>query len=79
MIEKITLCVADESGSFVEVKESNLKLQSILDTAIADDFSEINFVMQNIGADELKLSEKFRFAILLGSYLKEIKENADRN
>ncbi len=78
MIEKITLCVADESGSFVEVRESSQKLQSVLDIAIADDFSEINFIVQSIGDEEIRIAEKFRFAVVINSYKKEIKENAIR-
>ena len=77
MIEKITIQIADESGNLIEVEESDLQLQSRLDTSIADYFSQIIFHHQSIVDDEIKTAEKFHLAHTLKFYLKEIKENAN--
>jgi len=77
MIEKIILQIADEAGSSIEIAESDLQLQSRLDTAIADYFSQIIFHHQSIADDEIKTAEKFHLAHTLKFYLKEIKENAN--
>ncbi len=79
MIEKISLQIADESGSTVEVKESKIKLQSTLDIAIADFFSQIIFYQQGIVDDEIKLAEKFRLAHALSNYLKELDKKCIEN
>ena len=76
MIEKICLCLTDESGAFIEIPESQLKLQSKLDTLIADMFSEIVRRSQSIGDDEIRTAEKFNLAQNLKNYLKEMKQNA---
>lgn len=75
MIEKIYLCVAAEDGARLEIKTSELKLQSKLDVLIADTFSEIVFAQQSINDDESRTAEKFRLAQNLNNYLKEMKEN----
>lgn len=74
MIEKIVLQIVDESGNSIEIVESYLKLQSILDTAIADCFSQIIFHQQEIVDDEIKTAEKFHLAHTLKCYLKEMKD-----
>lgn len=75
MIEKITLRIADESGAFVALSESELKLQSKLDVYIADTFSEIVRLGQSIADEEIKTAEKFYLAVNLKNYLQEMKEN----
>jgi hypothetical protein len=75
MIEKIRLCVADESGALIEIPESPLKLQSKLDVLIADTFSEIVRLGQAIADDEIRTAEKFNLAVNLKNYLQEMKEN----
>ncbi len=77
MIEKIFLQIADEAGNVIEIAENHLQLQSRLDTAIADYFSQIIFRHQAIDDDEIKTAEKFHLAHTLKFYLKEIKENAN--
>ena len=75
MIEKISLRVADESGAFIALSESDLKLQSKLDVYIADTFSEIVRLGQSIADDEIRTAEKFHLALNLKNYLQEMKEN----
>ncbi len=74
MIEKITLRVADESRNSLENPTSELKLQSKLDIWIAERISEINHRQQSIVDDEIRTNEKFRFALGLDNFVKEMKE-----
>ncbi len=74
MIEKITLRVADESRNSLEIPTSELKLQSKLDIWIAERISEINHRQQSIVDDEIRTNEKFRFALCLDNFVKEMKE-----
>ena len=76
MIEKIVMQIADESGNTVEIVESDLKIQSKLDSTIADYFSQIIFAQQGIADDEIRIAEKFNLAHELKLYLKEMKTNA---
>ena len=76
MIEKIIMQIADESGNTVELIESDLKIQSKLDSTIADYFSRIIFAQQGIADDEIRIAEKFNLAHELKLYLKEMKKNA---
>lgn len=79
MIEKISILAVNESGESVELKSSELKIQSKLDFAIAESISEINHRQQAIACDETRTDEKFRFALCLDNFKKEMKENyADR-
>lgn len=74
MIEKISLCLRDESGASIEIAESQLSLQSKTDILIADTFSKICFMQNDIEDEETRTAEKFRFAVVLNIYLKEFKE-----
>lgn len=75
MIEKISLCLCDESGTTIEIVESNLKLQSHIDTLTADYFSQIIFRLQSIEDDEMRTAEKFHLCHTLKIYLKEMQNN----
>ena len=75
MIEKISLCVVNESGETVTLGESIIKIQSGLDVVIADIFTKININLQSIEDEEIKATEKFYFALNLKNFLKEQMEN----
>lgn len=77
MIEKITLCLADESGAVIALAASPLKIQSKLDTLIADTFSEIVCRQQSIADEEIKIAEKFHLARALKKYLEEMNDAAN--
>lgn len=78
MIEKIALGLISESGETVEVlKTSNTKVEMNLEMVTADLFSAICFVNNSIKDEEIKIVEKFHFAVNLKNYLKEINQNAD--
>ena len=75
MIEKISIRAVNESGEYITLDKSIMKIQSGLDVVIADVFSEIIQRQQSIADDEIRASEKFYFAQSLTNYLKEMKEN----
>lgn len=77
MIDKVSVYIVAESGETIKICESNLRLQSKLDTAIADTFSEIVHLQQSIADEEMKTAEKFRLCLDLKNYLQEMRENAD--
>lgn len=79
MIEKISLGLISESGETIEMlKASNAQIESKIETAIADTFSAICFGNNSIADEEIKLAEKFNFALNLKNYLKEMKENVSQ-
>lgn len=79
MIEKIWLGLISESGETIEMlRTSNAQIESKIETAIAETFSAICFGNNSIADEEIKLAEKFNFALCLKNYLKEMKENAVR-
>ena len=75
MIEKVSIAIVGESGDIVPIKNHNLEMK--IETAIADNFSEICYRNNSIKDEEIKTAEKFAFAVALNNYLKEMKENAD--
>jgi hypothetical protein len=77
MIERISLALVDESGETIVIKERQIETK--IETAIADIFSEICRRNNEIADAEIKIAEKFHFAAALKNYLKEQKENGDRS
>lgn len=73
MIEQISLALVDESGEIVPLRERHV--ESKIEIAIADIFSEICRRNNEIADNEVKIAEKFHFAATLKNYLKEQKEN----
>lgn len=73
MIEKISLGVANQSGAFVPVAESALKLQARLDVLIADTFSLIVRAQNEMPDDAARTAEKFNLAKHLNAYLEDMK------
>ena len=79
MIEKISLVLINESGDVVPVaKTSDTKIEIKIEEQIADIFSQICFRNNSIADAEIKIAEKFYFALNLKNYLEEIKKNDDR-
>ena len=76
MIEKISLALINESGDCVAIPGEITQMESRIETAIADTFSEICRTNNNISDKEIKIAEKFFFALNLKNYLEEMK-NAD--
>ena len=78
MIEQISLALINESGECVPIEKISVGLiESKLELAIADTFTEICRTNNDISDSEIKIAEKFFFALNLKKYLKEIKQNAD--
>lgn len=78
MIEKISLCLVNESGDVVPIERvTNQQLEIKIDVAIADVFSQICARNNAINDQEIKTAEKFTFAANLQNYLKEMKEIYD--
>ena len=76
MIEKISLALMNESGEFLEVENvSHLQMAIKIEIAIADTFAEIRNRINALADEEIKIAERFNFALNLKNYLKEIKEN----
>jgi hypothetical protein len=79
MIEKISLGLINESGDCLEIEKQTFRqIESKIEIVIADLFSAICFSNNDIADDEIKIAEKFHFAMNLKNYLKELKENASR-
>ena len=77
MIERIYLAIVGESGAIVPIeKTSQTKIESKIETAIADLFSEICRRNNEIADEEIKIAEKFLFANRLKEYLEEMKSDA---
>jgi len=64
MIEQIALAVVSASGDMLRV-ENNEQLEMRIETAIADLFTEICRTNNNLGDEDVKISEKFFFAMNL--------------
>ena len=78
MIEKITMCLcAENRTSFIEIPQSELKLQSKLDIVIADTFSKIVGAQQSVKDDAIRTAEKFKLAQTLNNYWEEMNRNDD--
>lgn len=74
MIEKISLALVDESGNVLPLKQRDAQLEIKLEEAIADLFSKICCRNNSIEDQEIKINEKYIFALNLQNYLKETKE-----
>lgn len=73
MIEQIKLVLTNESGDVVPIgKVSSVQLEMKIEVAIADIFSKICFLNNNIKDEEIKLAEKFNLAKNLKNYLEEM-------
>ena len=75
MIDKISMSITNESGETLRFDESLTKLESRIETATADLFSQICFRNNSIQDAEIKTAEKFYFALQLQNYLKEREED----
>ena len=71
MNKQINLVLANESGDFVPVRSNNVETR--IETAIADLFSEICRRNNDIQDAEIKIAEKFNFCLNLNNYLEEMK------
>ena len=78
MIESISMAIVNESGDNLPVKQTAERLEIKIETTIADTFSRICFINNGITDQEIKLSEKFHFAVTLNNYLKEMQKNETR-
>jgi predicted mannosyl-3-phosphoglycerate phosphatase (HAD superfamily) len=74
MIEQIKLALINESGDFVPIKTSNVKLEMKIEMAIAETFSEICKRLNDLTDEEIKLAEKFNLAKNLKNYLEEMND-----
>lgn len=72
MIDKISLTLMNESGNVLPVKETDERLEIKIEVAIADLFSSICYINNDIKDKEIKIAEKFSFAVYLRNYLEEI-------
>lgn len=74
MEEKISMALIDESGNFIAVNKSDLKIESEIEIQIADSFTEINQNLNNKlkDDDERRIAEKFRLCQHLKSFMEEI-------
>lgn len=73
MIKTITLALINESGDSLPVEaQSPKRIENDLDIAAADLFSKICLQNNRIEDAEIKLAEKFFFALYLQKYLKEM-------
>lgn len=75
MIERISFALIDESGNVVPIEP--LKTVNVgvkIEMAIADCFAEIRSEINELRDDEIKIAEKFNFALNLQRFLKEMKE-----
>ena len=79
MTEKISLSLTDESGDRLELeKQPNGQVESKVEIIIAELFSGICFFNNDTPDDKTRIAEKFKFAVCLKRYFKELKENASR-
>ena len=77
MIEKISLSLINESGEHLEIEKQTLgQIESKVETIIAETFSGICFFNNDTPDHEIRIAEKFNFAVNLKNYFKELKENA---
>lgn len=65
MIKNLRLAVIGDSTDFVELDENENALEIKLDLVIAQMFSDICREINDLPDTELKLSEKFKFALNL--------------
>ena len=80
MIEKISFCLVDESGNFIEIpKSTNGKIESKLEETLADLYTAICFENNNIKDDEIRVAEKFHFANALQIYSRRKKQQCEVN
>lgn len=77
MIEKISLCLRDETDNLIEIESTDGQIQVKLDIAIADKISTINSFIQSVSDPLMRTAEKFYFCKILQNYEKELKENAN--
>lgn len=77
MIERITTQLINESGDTIEVSESDRKKEIQIEVIVADAFSTVCLSNNKIKDDEIRVAEKFRFALSLIEYLEDINRNAD--
>jgi hypothetical protein len=76
MIEKISLAVIGESGEVVPLeKERPAQIEIKIELAIADLFSKICRRNNSIDDEEIKIAEKFNFAVNLKNYLEEMRDD----
>lgn len=75
MTQTIKLCLTDDDGNRLELREkgANNNIRSKLEIQIAELFTEINIKINNFGDDETELAEKFNFALELEKYLSELR------
>lgn len=78
MIEKISVALVNESGGLI-VPLAERNIESRVETAIADTFSEICRRHNSIADRDAKIAAKFHFAAALKNYLQEQKENVRTN
>ncbi len=79
MIEKISLSLTNESGDCLEIEKQTFgQIESKVEIIIADTFSGICFFNNDTPDNEIRIAEKFNFAVILKRYFKELKENASR-
>lgn len=73
MEEKISMALIDESGNFIAINKSDLKIESEIEIQIAESFTEINQSLneQLKDDDERRIAEKFRLCQHLKTFMEE--------
>ena len=69
MINKISLQLVNESHDTIPVAAENANVESLLEIAMAEMFSEICTRNNNLDDKEIRVDEKFRFCLNLREYL----------
>lgn len=68
MINKVSMQLVSELGDALPVKDANANLESLLEITTAELFSEICKRNNDTQDDEVRLDEKFRFALNLREF-----------
>jgi len=69
MINKVSMQLVSELGDALPVKDVNANLESLLEITTAELFSEICKRNNDTKDEEIRLDEKFRFALNLREFM----------